>query len=216
MNFPDVYAIDYMPYGAPYESWTTKWFNWLLSIPLQENPANDNSGKNCAQKQSGPVWFLAGTIGGSAKRTCTIGSNKSILFPVIAKECSFAEDTDLKTEEQLISRTKDAIDQVNSIEVVVDTVRLTDVKIFRVASKSCFDVTYPQNNLYGLKPGTTRSTYDGFWVFLAPLSVGYHSIYFRGEVTYSEGSVLAELARKYNILEDRTFRTEVIYNLNIV
>lgn len=65
-----VFPPDSNPYGVNYAEWTTKWWQWVPSIPKEFNPVLDENGKNCAQGQSGPVWFLAGTAGGSAKRTC--------------------------------------------------------------------------------------------------------------------------------------------------
>jgi hypothetical protein len=209
----EIFAIDSTPFDKTYEEWTTKWFQWLLSIPKDVNPATDQTGGNHAQNQAGEVWFLAGTTGGFARRACTIPSGRAIIFPVIAKECSFAEDSDLKTEEELIGRAREVMDHLNLIQVTIDTIHLDGIKNFRVSSKSCFDILYPENNIYGLKPGHTRSAYDGYWVFIRFLSVGYHQIHFRGEITFPEDSILVELARRYNKIQDNSFRTEVIYDL---
>src|SRR6476659_4355633 len=56
-----MYSVDSKPYGLSYGEWTAKWWQWLYSIQREVNPANDDTGKNCAQDQSGPVWFLAGS-----------------------------------------------------------------------------------------------------------------------------------------------------------
>jgi hypothetical protein len=66
-NFPtySVFSADSKPYNLTYGEWTAKWWQWGYSIPKNINPAYDNTGKNCAQKQNGPVWFLAGTFGHS-------------------------------------------------------------------------------------------------------------------------------------------------------
>jgi hypothetical protein len=32
-------------------------------VPQPLNPATDPTGKNCAQNQNGPFWFLEGTTG---------------------------------------------------------------------------------------------------------------------------------------------------------
>ena len=57
-----------IPDGNSYAQWTEKWWQWVLSIPEDKNPLNDQTGKNCSTAQSGNVWFLAGTAGGSV--TC--------------------------------------------------------------------------------------------------------------------------------------------------
>lgn len=67
-------------------------------MPQPLNPATDPTGKNCAQNQNGPFWFLAGTTGGSAECTCTIPAGKAILFPVVGSECDYAAYPNVKSE----------------------------------------------------------------------------------------------------------------------
>ena len=67
------------------------WWQWLLAIPTAESPTVDSTGENCGVNQEGPVWFLAGTTGGSAVRNCIIPAGKAILFPIITAEWSRAE-----------------------------------------------------------------------------------------------------------------------------
>lgn len=71
-NNPGVFPVDSKPYGISYPDWTVRWWQWADSIPTPLNPASDKTGQNCAQSQSGPVWFLAGTFGGKAERPCSI------------------------------------------------------------------------------------------------------------------------------------------------
>ncbi len=47
------------------------------------NPVEDNTGKFCGLGQSGPVWFLAGTFGGTVERTCTIPAGKALFYPLV-------------------------------------------------------------------------------------------------------------------------------------
>src|SRR5437763_11387933 len=66
------------PYGLTYGEWSARWWQWLLAIPPNVNPNFDGTSldpdvatvNDCAQGQSGPVWFLAGTFGGPAERAC--------------------------------------------------------------------------------------------------------------------------------------------------
>ena len=47
------------------------------------NPLLDQTGQNAALGQSGEVWFLAGTTGGSAERTVTVPPGKALFFPIV-------------------------------------------------------------------------------------------------------------------------------------
>src|ERR671922_28016 len=68
-----VFAIDSNPYGLSYEDWTIKWWQWLLSIPVQLSPMEDNTGERCQEGQGNlTVFFLSGSGGSVAERTCTI------------------------------------------------------------------------------------------------------------------------------------------------
>ena len=70
------------------------------------------------KSQSGPVWFLAGTFGGKAERTCTIPSGKAILFPPINTECSYKENPMLKTESDLRACAKHLQDETTQMQAV--------------------------------------------------------------------------------------------------
>ena len=54
---------------------------------------NDPDGKWCGTSQSDThVWFLAGTTGNSASRTCEIPAGKAIMFPIINVLCHYFYD----------------------------------------------------------------------------------------------------------------------------
>jgi hypothetical protein len=176
-NTVDVYTNDSKPYGNSYGGWTAKWWIWLLSIPSTINPAIDSSGVNCAQKQAGPVWYLAGSTTGKADRSCTIPAGKAILFPILNSECSYVEYPKLKTETELRSCAVAQNDQTH-IETTVDGVGLQSSQMPRVQSP-IFNFTFPANNIGGSPAGPSQSVADGFYVFLHPLSPGKHDIAFK-------------------------------------
>src|SRR5919112_2927463 len=61
-NNPAVFTLDSQPYGVSYAEWTAKFWQWLLEQPFDNNPVNDQTGKNCANNQKDPnVWFIPGT-----------------------------------------------------------------------------------------------------------------------------------------------------------
>src|SRR5215211_1598771 len=74
---PTPFPADTIQYNVTYSDWTARWWQWLTSIPLDRNPAADETGENCDEGQSGPVWFLAGTFGGPNERVCTIPAGKA-------------------------------------------------------------------------------------------------------------------------------------------
>jgi hypothetical protein len=210
MDFPDS-----KPYGKTLGEWAEEWIKWALSIPKKRNPAYDSSGEYSNTNQSGPVFYLAGTFGGFVKRQCSIPSGKSIFFPVIEKECSFVEDQDLHNEHDLHNRARQFIDCVTHLEFSLDGVSWPDLKKYRVHSE-VFDLIFPSDNVYDVVPGSTRSVTDGYWMFLRPLTIGKHEIFFSGEASLPENSKLVELARHYNKIKGTVFTTGVNYNIQVI
>jgi len=176
---PGVYSINSKPYGVSYGNWTAKWEQWLLSEPQVNNPATDQTGKNCGQNQKGPVWFLAGTPGGAATRTCTIPAGKAILFGIINAECSYSERPTLKTESDLAECAKVQNNPTTNLQASVDGVNLQQPDKYRVTSP-LFNLTFPVNNIFGSPVGTTQVVVDGWYVFLQPLAPGKHEVHFSG------------------------------------
>jgi hypothetical protein len=182
-----IYTSDSKPYGHPYGYWTSNWWQWLYGIPKDHNPGYDKTGENCNQYQSGPVWYLAGVFGnghgGSAELLCTIPAGKSILFPIIDWECSYAENglgqDNYTTAEGLRACAKSGMDKVFHLSASIDGVEVKDLQKYRVLSP-LYNLTLPKNNVLGVKSGVTQSINDGFYIFLPPLSPGKHEITFRG------------------------------------
>jgi hypothetical protein len=201
-NNQNMYAIDSKPYNLTYSEWTAKWWQWAYSIPKEVNPVVDTDGKNCAQGQSGTVWFLAGTFGGSVVRECTIPAEKSILFPVLNSMCSTVEHG-FKTDRELRTCADGYQDDVTELKATVDGVELQGLdKAHRVQSP-LFTLTLPENNALGLEAGPTLAVSDGNWVFLKPLTPGKHEIHFSGSsVDFTTGA-------------PNTFATEATYRLTV-
>jgi len=174
---PIVYSIDSKPYGVSYGEWTAKWEQWLISMPQSLNAATDSTGKNCAQNQNGPVWFLAGTAGGSAERTCTIPAGKAILFPITNSECSYAENPNIKPGSDLTACAKQDTNRATNLQATVDGHSLQQLDKYRLTSPP-FNVTFAPNNLFGAPNGPTQGVADGFWVFLQQLASGNHEVHF--------------------------------------
>lgn len=177
---PGVFTITSKPYGFTYGEWSTKWWQWLAQIPSSVNPVNDKTGNNCAQGENGPVWFVAGSLGKPAVRNCTVPAGKAILFPALAAECSTAEDSTLKTEAQLRSCAVNS-DQGGIAQVNVDGVNFQDLQSYKLQSP-LFSFTFPQDNIFGARPGPTQSVSDGIFIMLQPLTPGNHTVHFTGVV----------------------------------
>lgn len=173
-----VFPPDSTPYGLTYGEWTAKWWQWAFSMPEALNPLIDDTGRNCANNQSGPVWFLAGTSGGAVTRACTIPSGVGILIPIINVACDSAAEPALDTEAELRSCAKADQDLVIGKEITIDGVSIANLDSYRFESP-LFNLTFPENNIAGIAPQAAKAVSDGYWILLEPLTQGSHEIHFK-------------------------------------
>ena len=179
-NETQVFATDSKPYGLTYGEWTAKWWQWAFSVPKNVNPSYDDSGRYCSEGQNGPVWFLTGSYKHQVDRYCNIPAGKSVLFTVLNSECSFAEFPNLKTEQELRKCAKEMQDSVIQVQAIVNGVNVKGLDKYRIQSP-LFNFTLGGNNILGMPAQTTtQAVSDGNWVFLKPLPMGKHVIYFKG------------------------------------
>jgi hypothetical protein len=164
--------------------------------------------------QKPPIWFLAGTFGTSVRRKCNVPSTSAIFFPIIEKECSYAEEGhQLKSEADLIARATHLMNLVSYMDVEVDGYHLPNLWDYRARSR-VFDLIYPADNVYGVNAGVTRSVTDGYWLLIKPLLPGIHYIHFKAEASVPAGPI-SDIAKRYVNLQNNSFSTEVFYQLDV-
>lgn len=182
---PGVLPPDKTAFGMSYGEWGAAWWNWAFSSPVEDNPLTDTTGENCDTNQEGNVWFLAGFLdvfglGGPVERECTVPAGKPLFFPIINEICVATEG---ETAEEMRACANDAVDAVSVVEASIDGEALTDLWQYRAESPA-FPLVLPEgailDQFLGLNGVFEPAVTDGYWLMLAPLSVGDHVIHFRG------------------------------------
>jgi hypothetical protein len=209
---PEVYSRESKPFGKTWEEWSAIWWQWCSTEPKESNPVADKTGRFCNKNQNNPnVWFLAGTFGGKAERTCTIPAGKAILIPIINDLISYAEYNNLTTESDLRSYAKSDLDEATVYKTTVDDVELQNLENYRVQSHLFSFIILPDASV-GVPSGPTFGVSDGYWVFLKPLSIGHHTIHLTGEKLMFD-----EIQHSnYNTAEKPKFQVEVKYHLTVI
>ena len=184
-----VLPINSQPNERSYGQWAVAWWQWALSIPAATNPLLDTTGEFAGVAQSGPVWFLGGSFGGSAERTLTIPAGRAIFMPVhqwifgaSVGDCDPSNPGVACDVPTLRAAAAAATTAVQVLEVSIDGHSVGQLRNYRALSPDSFSVTLPVGNvleLFGLP--TPAGTYapqvaDGYWLMLTPLSVGKHTI----------------------------------------
>jgi hypothetical protein len=196
-------------YGKSYSQWSTAWWQWALAIPVHSPPFSsrvnhplvDLSGVQCAVGQSGPVWYLGGAFFQSGtpasstivRNNCTVPQSKALFFPLLNIECSTLEGpsfgctSDVQGNRNIV---KSVIDQAANLSAEIDSVSVPISGSYRVSpQKPTFCFSLPPDDILTFigegpySPGTyCPAADDGYYVMLAPLSAGSHTVHFHGEI----------------------------------
>lgn len=164
---------------------TADWWQWALGFSSPGDPFTDPTGAAAGLNQSGPVFFVAGTPGGSATRSFTVPADKFLLIPLLAAELSQLELGDFTlTEPQVRQQVNGLIDLVDEFHSTVDGVPVPDLFSHREESPA-FAFSAAAGNPFGVPTGPSGiAVADGYWVMVAPIPAGEtHVINFGGGVS---------------------------------
>lgn len=162
--------------GKSQEAWSRAWWQWAGSFDYERSPVADRTGERCALKQSGNVWFLAGTYGTRRTiRTCTVPRDKYLYFPLIDYVVMPTVDRPVSCA-AVTNEAAGMTESVSSLVLVVDGQRYGNLRAQRQATRRCFDMgarTHPRVRVF-------PSAANGYYVMLRPLPPGRHTLNFGG------------------------------------
>jgi hypothetical protein len=180
------------PDGQSYGRWAAQWWQWLLGIPVDVNPALDLTGDHCAEQQSGKVWFLAGSMEVQpVGRHCEIPADTSLFFPIL-NHVNFAIETDppsTRTEAFVRSEAQCSA-PVTELSAWIDDKPVANLRRYFTGlsgnASPLFHVNVPPNNIFGTQFASGRPPLyspvaeQGYYLFVYPLSPGAHTIRWSG------------------------------------
>ena len=191
-----VYPPDAKPFSMTYGEWLGAWVQWALSIPAEITPFLDADGTQCGTLQSGPVWFLAGTVGllSTVTRTCSIPSGRAIYAPIAGylndypcPDPKFQPASGQSIEAFLADGAAAVTDQVHFIEAELDGVPIINMMDFRSRTPLVsFTAAGNLNRLDSCITGSPQlGVSDSYALMLKPLSNGSHTLHFRAGLSPS-------------------------------
>lgn len=223
---PGVYLPSSTPYDQTYDQWSAAHWQWEFAQPFDQHPLTMDGNVDLSLGQpSGPVWFLGGTFAvttsgttniGIATRTGTVPLGKALFFPIIDAEDSVAEEINgigcgFGTDEAgLRACAKFFANHITSVSCSIDGVEVKSLQNYRFHSKLFTWGPLPANNLFQNPdnfPGglTSQAVSDGYFIMVAPLSAGSHTIHFAGTLVFT--------AAKDGF--DLLFVEDITYNLTV-
>jgi hypothetical protein len=193
---PGVFPPSSAPYGMSYGAWSAAWWQQAMAdgtAPFTVGTKQDPAKVNCTALGTRQVAFLVGaagnpTGGGGGFRTCTIRPGHALLIPVVNGECSTLEGNG-QTEAELRACAAGLADSIktDSLHASVDGQPITGLTAFRFES-GLFNFTSSGENAFGVPAGTSPAVADGYWIMLAPLPAGVHTVNFGGEAFCTDDS----------------------------
>jgi hypothetical protein len=176
---PGVMPPDSKPHGKTYGEWEALWWQAILSIPADPDNPFFVGGSFGDEKH---VLFLSG-VSGPTTVNITIPPGTALFFPMINAESSSLEPPpfhgDTEAEQRAVAN--DFIHNVTGVFAEIDGRPVVDIENYRTQSPQ-FTFTVPASNILGVTvpPDTGTSVDAGYYLFLAPLSVGTHTLHFGG------------------------------------
>lgn len=182
------------PLGKLYDNLSVSWWQYVLGQPAATNPLLDETGAGCATGQSGPVFFLVGANGTGAptRDQCSVRAGKLLFFPLVNGFDVHVAPDGLDTPDLVWNDfTVTLAFRVDSLHASVDGVAVSRLNPATSPFRACaapvagcarpFSLTLPDANLFGIPAGVYKpAVADGFYLLLAPLRPGVHTISFGG------------------------------------
>ena len=175
---------------------TEAWWTWALADPSPLEGDYGVGDPRCEGEFVEGVFFLGGTFGGDATRTCTVPAKTALFFPVLN---SFITDD----EEAYPEGPTNFVDTALANGEFSATLDGEDLKIKRIATRP-FTLILPDPNIFGLPAGPYEypAVSDGLWVYLPQgLKPGEYTVHFGGTSVTADGE---------------PFSVDVTYNLIVV
>ena len=184
-NSVNIFTPESKPYGLSYEEQIKNFWKWVISLPKDKSPWNDETGANCNNGQSetnSSVFYLSGNGGGKSVRTCKVPAGKGLFIPVSPVEISDKE-APKATIEDLNRLAKKDQDSVTSLYLKIGDKEYSreDLSKYRTHT-GVFEVTFPKNAIFGATEGISKAVADGYYVITEPLAKGTYTIQYKASL----------------------------------
>ncbi len=161
--------------GQSQAEWSMVWWQWAASFDHSESPITDQTGELCGAKQSGPVWFLAGTYGTHRTvRLCKVPKGKHLFFPLINYVVTRPLGREISCKAVMHEAAR-LTNDASALVLEIDGKRVENLDSFRQPTK-CFNIA----ELSTPKQFIFPTAANGYYVMLKPLEPGRHVINFGG------------------------------------
>lgn len=178
------------PQATPYKNLSARWWKWGLKLPVTGHPFAGCPNPSDAG-QAGSVWFLAGQFG-PTECDITVPAGKKLFFPLANTECSslegppwnpaqgeFGFGAATKAEQRACAKYHADGINIDNLFAEIDGTPVQNLASYRFVSPQ-FRFRAPTPWIFGTTGGIGTAVGDGYYLLLAPLSPGSHTLHFGG------------------------------------
>jgi hypothetical protein len=169
----ELFAPNADPLGRDYEEWFGEYMEWLQEIPVDENPLVQGGGPADCDLQDGDIVFVV------FAPVCHVPEGAAVAFDLGWWECSTAEGLgETFAELRQCAREnfrKDLNPDAYAIDLWIDGERVRRPRRWTFITPGEI-VNFPEENIWDVEPGRSKSVTKGFFYILKPLSEGRHVI----------------------------------------
>jgi hypothetical protein len=192
---PTILPPSSSPYGKTYPEWVAAFWEYALEFPLEGHPFLDTPDFDFSARQSGHVWFWSAPDG-PLTRTVTLPTGKALFLTLRDTECSSLETPDFDPDLGFGAHTATAqrdcakfwADHIVDVFCVIDGVPVENLGAYRFVSPQ-FQFSAPTPWIFGDTGGVGTSVGDGYYLMLAPMSRGIHTIHYGGTFHFEAGEI---------------------------
>lgn len=178
---------------VPYGEWQARWWQWALMTPMAGASHPFLPEGDVSLGQNDEVWFLNGLprdedAPGGPARSIDVGPATALFFPLVNAECSEIEPPESghhgDTEEDRRACANGWMDLVTGLAAELDGTPVPDLFDYRTQSPEFPVGPLPAENVLGAPEGTITQAVDvGFYLLVAPLAPGEHTLHFRADLS---------------------------------
>ena len=164
--------------GMTYGEWSAVWWQYVFSLPEDQNPLVGATGTACAYERNGNVAVVVVDPLSPEPIECEVPAGTILFLDILSAECSTLEEAPFYGGNEAELRTCAESFVLHDLKATIDGDAIKNIEQF-IHTSPLFEFTVPQNNILGVKAGMTgQSVTYGAHLMLAPLTPGEHTIQF--------------------------------------
>lgn len=174
--------------GLTYGEWSARWWQYVLSIPGEENPLTGGTGTNCVYQRIGNVGLVAVDPLSESTITCQVPTGMMLFLDVLSAECSTVEEDPFYGGNEEEMRACALSFTISDLQASIDGSEVKNLDQY-IHTSPLFEFTLPEDNILYTEELSGQSVSNGAHLILAPLSPGEHTIHLHASIPELEFTV---------------------------